>query len=106
MSQATLEQKKAAIQKLLATNDRAVDRALIRIYERQTQDEKSAETTNHSNGRGFTGADAPFLTRLAKSCLRYNGLTEKQRYYVRRKIAKYWRQLVEVAEANGRPVVR
>ncbi len=96
---------KATIQELLATSDRAVERALIRIYERQTADEQQAESTNHNNARGFTGVDAGFLTRVAKGCIRYGHLTERQMPYVRAKMMKYWAQLAEVAAANGKPIL-
>jgi hypothetical protein len=96
---------KATIQSLLATNDRAVERALIRIYERQTADEQAANTTCHNNARGFTGLDAEFLSRAAQGCKRYGHLTERQMPYVRAKMMKYWSQFAEVAAANGRPVV-
>lgn len=96
---------KATIQELLATSDRAVERALIRIYERQTADEQSSEGTHHNNAKGFTGLDAPFLTRAAKGCLKYGHLTERQMPYVRTKMLKYWAQLAEVAATNGRPVL-
>jgi hypothetical protein len=36
---------------LLDTNDRAVERAIVAIYERQTADEKQTEHTRHDNSR-------------------------------------------------------
>lgn len=98
-------QVKATIQQMLATNDRAVERALIAVYRRQTADEQAANATCHNNARGFTGIDASFLSRAAQGCLRYGHLTPKQLPYVRSKIQKYWQQLAEVAADNGRPVV-
>jgi hypothetical protein len=44
---------KATIQHLLNTNDLAVERAIVAIYDRQTQDEKVASCTKHHNARGF-----------------------------------------------------
>lgn len=91
---------KAKIVALLEANPRAVDRALIRIYERQTADEQRAESTNHNNAIGFSSADARILTSMAKSALHWGGLTDKQRDVVRRRIKKYWRQLLEIAATH------
>jgi CRISPR/Cas system-associated endonuclease Cas3-HD len=96
---------KDTIQELLATSDRAVERGLLRIYERQTADEQASDTTHHHNARGFTGLDADFLSRAAKGCLRYGHLTDRQMPYVRSKMMKYWAQLAEVAAANGKPIL-
>ncbi len=82
---------------LLDTSDRAVERALVRIYERQTADEQASLATLHSNGRGFNGSDSRILTDIAKRCIRYNGLKGKQYDLVRRRIRKYWAQLLEIA---------
>jgi hypothetical protein len=100
----TIAQTKEAIQALLMTNDRAVERALYRIYQRQTASEQATESTNQDNGVGFTGADAPFLTSCAKGMIRYGHLTPKQLIFVRKKIVKYWKQLAEVAEQQGRKI--
>ena len=81
---------------LIDTNDKAVVRALIRIYERQTADEQSAHATTHHNGVGFGATDAQFLTDIAKKAQRYT-LSERQIAAVRKAIKKYWRQLMEVA---------
>ena len=43
------------IEALVRTNDRAVERAMVAIWERQTADEQASQTTNHNNGRGFCG---------------------------------------------------
>lgn len=49
------------IETLINTNDRAVERAMVAIWERQTRDEQATETTRHHNGIGFSGwtAKAP-----------------------------------------------
>ena len=43
------------IEAMVRTNDRAVERAMVAIWERQTADEQASQTTNHNNGRGFCG---------------------------------------------------
>ena len=54
------------INSLLLTSDRAVERAILRLFELQTEDEQSAANTNHQNGRGFASCDARAGTRFAR----------------------------------------
>src|ERR1051325_8046066 len=44
---------KETVRALLASSPRAVYRALICLYNRQTADEQETEDTRHLNGRGF-----------------------------------------------------
>ena len=85
---------------MLETNDKAVARALIRIYERQTSSEQAEHTARENNNRGFNKADAPALTSIAQKLLHYGSLTPNQLKYVRRRITKYWRQLLEIAATH------
>lgn len=97
---------KDEIKELLKTNDRAVERALLVLLSRQTNDEQSQETTRHSNNRGFTQADAAIFTSMAKQVQRGYRLTEKQLAFLRNgksqrfpsRIGKYAGQLLEVAQ--------
>ena len=41
------------IETMVRNQDAAVERAMVAIWERQTADEQTSQTTNHSNGRGF-----------------------------------------------------
>lgn len=98
---------KASIVQLLATNDKAIARALVVLNERQTADEQATEDTRHRNGRGFRPCHARMGTSMAKGYLRFGRLTEKQVAYWRKtdragnmRIAIYWKQLIEAAEAK------
>lgn len=42
------------INEILRTNDLAVERAMIRLFELQNADEQQWGTTNEQNGRGFS----------------------------------------------------
>ena len=44
---------KERIVTLLESNPRAVERAVLAIYARQTLEEQHSETTKENNGRGF-----------------------------------------------------
>lgn len=98
----TLKEKQAWINDILDSSDRAVERALMAVYNRQTADEKAALTTTHLNGMGFNGLDAEFGCSLAEKLKKYGSLTKNQIFHARKMLKRYWRQLAEVAEANGK----
>ena len=54
----TVEFEKSVLKRLLGTNETWAKKALMRIYDAQTCDEKQ--------GGEFTGTDAKLLTRIAK----------------------------------------
>jgi hypothetical protein len=95
---ATLKVKKAAIQNLLASSDRAVERALVALHARQTSDEQVSMTTKHVNRRGFSQYDAEFGSKLAEVVRKGYRLTPKQVAAARKMVSHYWRQLIEVAD--------
>lgn len=97
-TQMTDAEFKAYIANKLQTDNAWLRRAVVAIYERQTIDEQSTESTNHHNGRGFTGADASFLSSIAKVIIeKRHSLTEKQLNCTRKKMMKYTGQLVKIA---------
>ncbi len=90
---------KDEIKNLILTNDVFVCRSVVKIFERQTEDEKQADQTGHSNGIGFNGTDAFILSQFAKQYMSKKYLSEKQIALSRKKIVKYSRQLVEIANS-------
>lgn len=110
MATATTGRKITAqdIKALLERSDRAVERAVVLIYHRQTADERAGEVTVHSNGVGFNAFDAEILSSFAKQIElnRWNMpegriLSAKQMVIARRKMMRYTRQLIEEAEAKA-----
>jgi hypothetical protein len=105
MAKLTLKAKKEQIQKLIDTNDEAVARAVVRIFQRQTAYEQRAEHTQLNNSIGFNAPDAKYLTFAAKFVLRNGALSGDHVDRVRVKIRRYWKQLIEIAEeTNARRV--
>jgi hypothetical protein len=95
---------KEEVVRLIRENDRAVERALIVLFNRQTDSEKHTNTTVNYNNIGFTGADAHWGCRNAKQVLGGRHLYPQQLAYWRKpnrkgtpRLAKYWRQLAEAA---------
>jgi hypothetical protein len=82
------------LKNLLWTNDRAAVKALTLIYNKQTVEEKQIKNTVSNNKEGFDAFDAPILTPLAKKALRNETLNEREIYTVKRRIGKYWKQLM------------
>ena len=82
---------------LIATNDTVLYKSLIVLYNGQTADEKACGETTHNNGIGFNGVDAPILTSFAEFLKTTKFLTAKQKVIARKKLPKYAKQLVTVA---------
>jgi len=85
---------------LLESNDVAVIKGLIRIYELQTSDEQSAEYTKHHNGVGFSGFDGEFMTSVAKFFLKVGFVTEGQFVHLKKKMMRYAGQLAKIANGD------
>jgi len=85
---------KESVKDLLRTNDKAVQRAILRIYTFQTDEEKYFENVKVVNGKGFNKFDAEVLSNFARQIKRGQDLTEKQMYVARPKIMKYAGQLL------------
>jgi hypothetical protein len=83
-------------------NGKAMFRALHSLYERQTAGEQATHESREVNRRGFTKFDAELLTDIAKKAKKYGSLTPKQTQLVGRRIRKYHRQLVEIANEAER----
>ena len=54
------------INEILLNSPNAVERAIIRLFTMQNEDEQKWATTNAQNGRGFGAADAKAGTRFAR----------------------------------------
>ena len=102
---------KADIVSLLKTNNYAVERAIVAIYNNQTQDEKAAYVTRHHNNKGFRSNHARkcswLATRITLVWQRYGRnrlvLSADQLSYARRAMLQYTRQLLEIA--NQKPTI-
>lgn len=90
---------KEEIKGLLETNDAFVARSVVKIWQRQTESEKTSKSTNQNNGVGFNGLDAEILTSFAEYFIQHGRLSVKQLAIARRKIKKYAKQLTSIANA-------
>lgn len=92
------------INQLLLSNDLAAERAIIRLFERQTEHEQSTESTELNNAVGFSAFHARTGTYLAKYLQ-----SGKNRHLTGEWLAKgrkialiHSKQLVEIANDQGR----
>lgn len=81
------------VKESISKSDEAVRRALLRLYSFQTEDEKLALSTHHTNGKGFNGTDAEILSSFADQLLKKGWLSKKQIELSRKKLLKYSRQI-------------
>ena len=87
------------IDNLLRTNPKAVERAIVRLYNLQTQDEQASDDTKHHNSVGFAGYAARNGSYYAKWVLSGRSLTGKHLEKATAISLKHSRQLVIMA--NG-----
>jgi hypothetical protein len=93
------------IREKLGSDPHWLERGILAIYANQTADEQQSEATRHDNGIGFTGADAHFMSSLAKQIERSHRrpgdrLSPKQRAIAFERMPKYARQLHRVAKSR------
>lgn len=74
---------KARIVELLATNDVAIGRALLRLRQNQTFDEQQSKDVKYRNNKGFRPCHARVGTEMAEFFQARGYLTAAQ--------ARYWR---------------
>lgn len=90
---------KEQIRAMLESNPKAVERAMLALYRRQTDAERQSQRTVVLNGVGFSGADARLGTYYAKWVSNGRNLTEPHLSKARRMASKYVGQLADIA--NG-----
>lgn len=87
------------IDAMLRTNSRAVERAMVRLYELQTADEQQAETTKVHNNAGFSSYAARRGSYYARWVMSGRQLTGEHLEAATKIALRHSRQLVEIANA-------
>lgn len=87
------------VMNLVETNDKVLYGALKHLYACQTKDEKEASATRERNNVGFNAFDADFLTSVCKQLITKGSLSPKQKEVSRKKLKKYRKQLVALANS-------
>lgn len=94
-----MELTKDFIKGKLLSDDKWLTRAVIAIYNKQTNDEKMVVDTKHHNNIGFNGVDGRIGTSMGEFASKSGFLTPKQIKYIRPRMLKYSGQLLKIA--NG-----
>jgi hypothetical protein len=102
----------AKVLHMLETSDTWVERALVMLYQRQTQHEQKSDATRERNTIGFQRADVENFSPLARKVLAGEKLSDRELAYCRRPwhrgrtpiptIAKYRGQIVDMIEAKAK----
>lgn len=100
MANITKTQIQQYLKTKLGSDPRWAKHALLKIFEFQTAEEKSAEHTRENNGIGFTGVDGEILTSFAKQLERKGYLSPKQMNLLFKKIPKYWKQILSISDED------
>ena len=84
----------------LSTNPALAQRAIVKLWQRQTADEQTAQSTGHDNGIGFNGTDAFILSSFAEQINKGRTLSVKQLTIAFKKLPKYSRQIISEIPAD------
>jgi hypothetical protein len=76
---------------------RWTERAVLVLFEHQTEDEKQNDATLKRNGVGFSGSDAHLMSYYAKWLLSKKHLTGKHLEKAQKVVSKYAGQLAKIA---------
>jgi cyclopropane fatty-acyl-phospholipid synthase-like methyltransferase len=86
------------VKKQLSTNKAWATKALLKIFEKQTEYEQEAGYTREYNKVGFTGVDGEILSSFAKQLKTRGFLSPKQMALVYKKMPKYWMQIIKISD--------
>ncbi len=104
-SKITVQKLKIVIQTAIQKSNPALFKAIKIVYSFQTSEEQFADNTYFHNGQGFTAFDAEILSSFARQIINWETglskfrqpLSKKQLEIARKKMIKYWKQLMPMA---------
>ena len=95
------KQWEAYLKDLLKTNDKALLRAIILIYDNQTPEEKDKGESIEDNCIGFSKIDAKEMGDIARKIKANKALTKGELAKSRNKMQKYWKQLMIISKKRA-----
>ena len=95
------KQWEAYLKDLLNTNDKALLKAIVLIYDGQTHEEKDKCEGIDDNCIGFSKNDTKELGDIARKIKANKELTEKELAKSRNKMQKYWKQLMIISKKQA-----
>ena len=79
------------------TNPAWVERGIVALFERQTNDEQIVENSRHDNDRGFNKPDSKIMSQWAKEIISGQHLKDSELKLARKRLMKYAGQLAKIA---------
>lgn len=95
------KQWEAYLKDLLKTNDKALLRAIVLIYDNQTPEEKDKGESIENNCIGFSKIDAKEMGDIARKIKANKVLTKGELAKSRNKMQKYWKQLMIISKKRA-----
>lgn len=95
------KQWESYLKNLVKVNDKALLKAVIRIYDNQTDEEKNKGQSIEDNCIGFSKVDAYEMGQIAKKIKSGQPLTEGEIAKSRNKMQKYWKQLMILSKKKA-----
>ena len=95
------KQWEAYLKDLLKTNDKALLRAIVLVYDNQTPEEKDKGESIEDNCIGFSKIDAKEMGDIARKIKANKALTKGELAKSRNKMQKYWKQLMIISEKRA-----
>ena len=92
--------KPEEVKKWILTNDAAVKRAAVVLYEQQDGEEKAYGCSTKVNDRGFNRFDAPYLQGFAEKVLHNWDISARELMKARYKLLKYSKQIANITNAK------
>ena len=86
------------LRNLVRTNEKALLKSIMLIYNNQTFEEKEAGTSIYENKIGFNRFDSKEMMRIARKLKQRVPLTESEIAYARIVMPKYWKQLMIISK--------
>lgn len=96
----TLNDWKVYIQEALANDEAALTRALLIVYNNQTDAEKRSRAGLDHNGVGFDKNDVQLLSEASELIENGIGVPPELWSYVKKRMPRYWRQIMEYSKRN------
>ena len=86
------------LRNLVRTNEKALLKSIMLIYNNQTFEEKEAGTSIYENKIGFNRFDSKEMMRIARKIKQGTHLTEYEIAHARIVMPKYWKQLMIISK--------
>lgn len=95
------KQWEAYLKDLLKTNDQALLKSIVLVYNNQTDEEKNKGESIEDNCIGFSKIDAKEMSDIAKKIKAGKALTKGELAKSRNKMQKYWKQLMIISKKQA-----